>query len=230
MMKQLSKFLIFLLIVISFSIEGGYNETAVSNSLDSEKMTVLLEEVKTSFKIGGKYIHPSIIKEFENWISDCGLPYSVSIDINAAIDTNKFFGDVTEEQSPFCEAPMLTLSKKGERSERFYECTFVGKTEEGLCIIFSRRNEGGTLTTCTLHVIDFSLQKNFTEQTTSSKTAAEKQETIITAKPYYQLIAKSIFQCNVAFAGHITVEGNRVTIENKENAKKATITLPLLNS
>lgn len=201
------------------------NETAVADGFNLEKMKSLLEDAKTTFKIRGDYIHPLVIKEFENWISDAGLPYTVSIDANAAMGTNKFFGDVIETKSPFCEAPALTSRKK----EEFYEYTFVGKTEEGLCIIFSRCNGGGTLTTCTLHLVELSLQESFTSLKAQSEAHDEQPESEIKPRSYYQLAIKSIFQCDVGFAGSITVEGNTVVIENKEFDKRMVLELPSVN-
>jgi hypothetical protein len=49
-----------------------------------------LDEANSKFTYKGKPIHPDLVKEFSNWLSDNRPPVVTTVDVSSAFDTNKY--------------------------------------------------------------------------------------------------------------------------------------------
>ena len=54
-----------------------------------------LVEANNDFTFKGQPIHPGLIREFQNWLSDYRPPITVTLDVGAAYDTNEYSDAVT---------------------------------------------------------------------------------------------------------------------------------------
>lgn len=57
-----------------------------------------LEAANQSFTYQGKTIHPFLLQEFSNWMSDYRPPMVTTVDVKAAFDTNKYQDSVVEKR------------------------------------------------------------------------------------------------------------------------------------
>lgn len=98
--------------------------------------TAELTAAKQSFKFKGEWIHPKIIAEFLPWESDPAVPLVVAIDVNAATGTNRFFGEIEEQngRASFTEADGTSTS---------YE--WKGRLQNGMHVLVIRTHGSGTL-------------------------------------------------------------------------------------
>lgn len=95
-----------------------------------------LNEVQKTFHYGGKPIHPTIIKQFEPWLSD-SLSSTVSMDLGAAMGSNQYDqDDVSEGKDHVITAKLPNYHT--------YAYQFDGMLENGLDIVrtWSRSNTG----------------------------------------------------------------------------------------
>ena len=115
-----------------------------------ENIQTLFEEVNTTFKLGGKPLHPKLIQEFEPWLSD-GIPITVSVDVLAAEGTNEYFES--------------DIEKKGGRytyraeENTSYTYTWLGRLQNGLHVLKTADYGGGSGIFVQLLFIKFEISK-----------------------------------------------------------------------
>lgn len=86
-----------------------------------------VEELQNSFKFNGKPIHPALIQQFESWLSDPGVPITVSVDVAAASGTNQYSDEGVVEQ------PQHVVQFKSGYKTYSYE--WVGHLNNGLHVV-----------------------------------------------------------------------------------------------
>jgi hypothetical protein len=62
-----------------------------------------LDEVRRSFTIGGKPIPPEIFADFGDAMMSDNRPIVVTIDANAAIDSNRYADQALARDGPYCD-------------------------------------------------------------------------------------------------------------------------------
>jgi len=106
--------------------------------LASEPVELSAAETKQaveSFKVRGAWIHPAVIQEFLPWSSDHERPIVRSIDVGAALETNRYFEDTKQ-------GPKGAKVERGEEGSVDYE--WLGRTQSGLHVLVIRRSTGGS--------------------------------------------------------------------------------------
>jgi len=99
-----------------------------------------LIQANESFTYKGEPIHPKLVKEFNSWISDPGLPTTISVDI-AAPHRNEYFDDYASVN----EYGAVTFRNE----ERGYFCyRWLGKLDNGIHVL-NTSDSGGVF----LHVL-----------------------------------------------------------------------------
>ena len=113
-----------------------------------------LDEANASFTYKGKPIHPFLVQEFSNWLSDKRPPIVKAVDVAAAFDTNEYQEAATEEEG-------WIFSKKEEKDGDFtnytsFEYRWLGKMADGTHVLETGENGGGSGTFMDLMFIRFS--------------------------------------------------------------------------
>jgi len=93
---------------------------------ESKEILRLLNEANQNFTYKSKPIHPGLVQEFLSWISDRGLPTTISVDI-AAPHRNEYFEDAVKIK----ENGYILLS---EEKEYFYY-KWLGRLNNGLHVL-----------------------------------------------------------------------------------------------
>jgi len=86
-----------------------------------------IAEMENSFKFNGKVIHPALIQQFESWLSDPGIPVTVSVDVAAASGTNQYSDEGVSE-----EPNHVVQYKYGYKS---YSYQWIGKLQNGMHLV-----------------------------------------------------------------------------------------------
>lgn len=99
-----------------------------------------LKEVDSNFTYQGKPIHPFLIEEFINWISDDRPPMIVTVDVAASFDSNKYQNDEIrkDEYGVFAESGDSTVDYKSFRYK------WLGKMIDGSHVLEVGSNGGGS--------------------------------------------------------------------------------------
>lgn len=135
------KKIIIILILATTSIQARALEYKAPSK---EEIEVALK----TFKFKGQWIHPSIIKEFMPWSSDYNYPLIISIDVAAATNANRFFGQV-KTTGPF----VSYTSNDGS----IMSYKWMGQLKNGTHIIHVQESgSGGTLVSNTLALFELS--------------------------------------------------------------------------
>ncbi|HEX3861425.1 MAG TPA: hypothetical protein VHY35_06995 [Stellaceae bacterium] len=113
---------------------------------------MLVDDVRTSFAIQGKSIPPEIFRDLGD--SDLADAKSslVSVDVLAAVGSNRYADPITE-----AAGWRIQRSNKGEE----FAYRFIGPAQNGLLIVVSRYNGGGSATFYMLHILDINAAKAF---------------------------------------------------------------------
>jgi hypothetical protein len=110
-----------------------------------------LAELRKSFTVGGKPIPPQAFADFgDAWMSD-SRPIVTSIDARAAIDSNRYFGDIIKRGPSFEQILPGTPGLNGP-PKISYE--YFGATANGMLVIVSVYSGGGTGEFTYLHILD----------------------------------------------------------------------------
>lgn len=88
-----------------------------------------------TFKVRGEWIHPAVIQEFLPWLSDHDRPIVRSIDVAAALETNRYFDEVKT-------GPSGAKVERGDEGFIAYE--WLGRTPSGLHVVVIRLATGGS--------------------------------------------------------------------------------------
>jgi hypothetical protein len=117
-----------------------------------------LDELRRSFALDGKPVPPDVFRDFGDADLDDSLPSVVTIDVKAAIDSNRY-GDPIARRGDW-----LTQSRPAPGSLYGAEETgyrFIGATKSGLIVVVATYSGGGSGVFTTLHVLDASLAAGF---------------------------------------------------------------------
>lgn len=102
-----------------------------------------LDEVSANFTYNGKPIHPFVVKEFSNWLSDSRPPMITTVDVAAAFDTNKYQDSKLEKRDNWWFAE----SEEMDGDVRLYESFgyhWIGRLTNGVHILETGSSGGGS--------------------------------------------------------------------------------------
>jgi len=117
-----------------------------------------LDELRRTFALGGKPVPSDVFRDFGAADLADSLPSVVTVDVQAAIDSNRYGYPIVRngvwvEQSRPAEGSLNGAEETGYR--------FIGATKNGLLIVVAYYSGGGTGVFYSLHVLDASLAAGF---------------------------------------------------------------------
>lgn len=120
-------------------------QIAFANNFQEPSSEAIAKAIE-SFRFNGEWIHPKIIKEFCPWESDYNIPLIKSIDVGAAIGTNRYFGKIEHVKEnrlkpSFTEEDGTTIS---------YE--WIGRLKNGMHVLVSKESGSGSIVSTNLLV------------------------------------------------------------------------------
>lgn len=121
-----------------------------------------LDEVDAKFTYKGKPIHPFLVGEFSNWLSDNRPPIITMVDVTAAFDTNEYQQSSIEKRDDWWFAK--TEEKDGDIT--LYESFgyhWLGKLANGVHVLETGSSGGGSGFFMDLMFIKFSESEIFCE-------------------------------------------------------------------
>jgi len=119
-----------------------------------------LDEVRRSFTIGGKPIPPEIFADFGDAMMSDNRPIVVTIDANAAIDSNRY-ADPIKTNGRWVEQIKLGSGSFNGPETMSYE--FRGATANGMLVFLAAWSGGGSGTFYYLHILDAASNRAFDE-------------------------------------------------------------------
>ncbi len=117
-----------------------------------------LDELRRSFTLDGKPVPPGIFRDFGDADLDDSLPSVVTIDVKAAIDSNRY-GDPIARRGDWVTQSRPAPGTLNGAEETGYR--FIGATRSGLIVVIAYWSGGGSGIFTTLHVLDASLAAGF---------------------------------------------------------------------
>jgi len=108
-----------------------------------------LSEANAKFTYNGKPMHPLLVKQFSNWISDNRPPIRTTVDVAAAFDTNEYQQDEVQRNGDWW------VVNQGEAGEAF-GYRWIGKMANGIHVVETCENGGGSGIFMDLRFIKFS--------------------------------------------------------------------------
>ena len=114
-----------------------------------------MDEANANFTYKGKPIHPFLIREFSNWLSDYRPPVTTTVDVIAAYDTNKYQQNTIEKRDDWW---FTEQEEKGD-DFMFYESFsyyWLGKLANGCHVLEVSSNGGGSGFFMDLMIVKFS--------------------------------------------------------------------------
>jgi hypothetical protein len=119
-----------------------------------------LDEIRRSFTIGGKPIPPEIFADFGDAMMSDNRPIVVTIDANAAIDSNRY-ADPIKTNGRWVEQIKLGSGSFNGPETMSYE--FRGATANGMLVFLAAWSGGGSGTLYYLHILDAASNRAFDE-------------------------------------------------------------------
>jgi hypothetical protein len=119
-----------------------------------------LDEVRRSFTIGGKPIPPEVFADFGDAMMSDSRPIVVTIDGNAAIDSNRYADPITTK-GRWVEQTKLGSGSSNGPETMSYE--FRGTTANGMLMLLAAWSGGGSGTFYYLHILDAASNRAFDE-------------------------------------------------------------------
>ena len=113
-----------------------------------------LVEADGDFTFKGRPIHPGLVKEFQNWLSDYRPPITVTVDIGAAYDTNEYADAVT----PASDGGVSVIT--GDGGEQFFYKR-LGRLDNGVHVLHTRDKSAGTGIFQSLTFVRFHMGRGF---------------------------------------------------------------------
>jgi len=155
-----------------------------------------LDEANAKFTYSGKPIHPFVVKEFSNWMSDNRPPMITTVDVAAAFDTNKYQDSEIEKRDKW----LFAKSEEIDGDIRLYESFgyhWIGRLANGVHILETGSSGGGSGFFMDLMFVKFSEGEIFWEN-------KKEKQVLMTIVGTYSLGDR--------YEGEIKINGNKVFI------------------
>ena len=113
------------------------------------------DELNNSFTYRGEPIHPALVKEFSNWMSDNRPPIITTVDVSAAFNTNQYhLSEIKKRNDWYFYEEIET-----DGDIRFYESfgyRWLGKMDNGIHVLETASSGGGSGVFMDLMLVKFS--------------------------------------------------------------------------
>jgi hypothetical protein len=138
------------LLVMWMAVHGAPPSQAAQSGLRPDADTsALVAEVRKSFTVHGKPIPPGIFFDFgDSDLADSGNIW-VTVNVAAATGSNLYFDDITGAGGSFSQKPLKGRPHAGEE----ISYTYCGATDNGLLVVVTSYNGGGSGRFTHLHVL-----------------------------------------------------------------------------
>jgi len=110
-----------------------------------------LDEVRRSFKIDGKPIPPRIFADFGAATLSDSRPIAVTIDALVGVDSNRYFGAITQNGAWFKQSVSLPDARKDVETISY---GYYGATRDNLLVVLTCYNGGGSGRFYALNILD----------------------------------------------------------------------------
>ena len=139
---------------ITFLLFAGLN----AQTREPTPIAKLLEEVRSSFTLDGERIPPEIFRDFgDGNLADSG-PIWVTIDLRAAVGSN-FYADEIKQNGAWVIQRKPDPNTMNGWQQASYK--YIGAAENGLLLVLSGYNSGGTGDFTTLHLLSLDVAPAF---------------------------------------------------------------------
>jgi len=155
-----------------------------------------LDEANSKFTYSGKPIHPFVVKEFSNWLSDNRPPMITTVDVAAASDTNKYMDSEIEKRDNW----LFAKTEEMDGDVRLYESFgyhWIGRLANGVHVLETGSSGGGSGFFMDLMFVKFSEGEIFWEN-------RKEKQLLMTIVGTYSLGDR--------YEGDIKINGNKVLI------------------
>lgn len=161
----------------------------------------MLDEVNANFTYKGEPIHPRLIHEFSNWLSDGVSPVVTTIDIIAAFDTNEYPQSELKKRDEW----IYSETEEMDGDVRLYESfdyKWLGKMDNDIHVLETGSSGGGSGFFMDLMLIRFS-----------------EGEILVENKQEKQLLMSivGIYSLGDRYDGDIKVYSDRVVVPASKN-------------
>ena len=120
----------------------------------SSSTEAILAEANNEFTFKGQPIHPGLVNEFQNWLSDYRPPITVTVDVGAAYNTNEYAEAVT----PRKDGGVSVLLGDGGEQFRYKR---LGRLDNGIHVLHTVDRSAGTGIFHNLTFVRFHLGQGF---------------------------------------------------------------------
>ncbi len=117
-----------------------------------------LDELRRSFALDGKPVPPDVFRDFGDADLGDSLPAVVTIDVKAAIDSNRYGFPIARRGDWVTQSRPAAGSLNGAEETGY---RYIGATKSGLFVVVATYSGGGSGVFTTLHVLDASLAAGF---------------------------------------------------------------------
>lgn len=162
-----------------------------------------LDEANLKFTYSGKPIHPFVVKEFSNWLSDNRPPMITAVDVAAASDTNKYMDSEIEKRDNW----LFAKTEEMDGDVRLYESFgyhWIGRLANGVHVLETGSSGGGSGFFMDLMFVKFSEGEIFWEN-------KKEKQLLMTIVGTYSLGDR--------YEGDIKINGNKVLIPASEDQR-----------
>lgn len=175
-------------------------QAAQPSARPDAETAALVAEVRKSFTVRGRPIPPGIFWEFgDGDLADSGNIW-VTVNVAAAVGSN-FYGDDIKEEGKgwFAQKPVAPRPHAGEE----ISYTYYGATDNGLLVVLTRYDGGGSGRFFTLHLLDLAPARAFDAD----------------GKPYWQVNLTLIRSVALGdrWAGDISIAKNSIKVVTIRN-------------
>lgn len=156
----------------------------------------MFTDANTNFTYNGKPIHPFLVKEFSNWLSDARPPMVTTVDVQAASDSNRYGNSDVEQRDDW----WFASTEEMDGNVRIYESFgyhWIGKLDNGTHVLETGLSGGGSGFFMDLMLVKFSTGTILYE--------GQKTEQLLMTVVGYQSLGDR-------YEGEIRIEGNKVII------------------
>jgi len=117
-----------------------------------------LDELRRSFTLDSKPVPPDVFRDFGDADLGDSLPTVVTIDVKAAIDSNRYGFPIARRGDWVTQSRPAIGSLNGAEETGY---RYIGATKSGLIVVVSTYSGGGSGVFTTLHVLDANLAAGF---------------------------------------------------------------------
>jgi hypothetical protein len=121
-----------------------------------------LGELNKTFTYRGKPIHPRAIQDLTQWVAD-KRPGPLSLDVAGTYDSNRYFGEYTVQENGNV---FVDLTQDYVKEEGWFAYKYLGRLANGLHVLHTFDNGGGTGVFESLVIVDCVLDFEYTDHAT----------------------------------------------------------------